>query len=110
MAVLVVLVDGECLLELGASDVTDTWENMTGGLTIPEGATAVEVQACNAANPGPDVIFDDISVDFQPAPPPTTFNELSTYTITVYGLVAIALVLSEQLARLLYYAMWRLRR
>lgn len=37
-------------------------------------------------------------------------SELITLAITVYGLVAIALVLSEQLARLLYYAMWRLRR
>jgi hypothetical protein len=37
-------------------------------------------------------------------------SEMITLAITTYGLVAIALVLSEQLARLLYYAIWRLRK
>jgi len=37
-------------------------------------------------------------------------SELVSLAITTFGLIAITLVLSEQLARLFYYIMWRLRR
>jgi hypothetical protein len=44
-----------------------------------------------------------------PTPIPPTLNELSSYTITVLGVVAIAMVFSDQIARLVYYVVWRAR-
>jgi len=39
-----------------------------------------------------------------------TFSDLVSVAITVYGAIAIAFVFSDQIARLFYYIIWRLRR
>lgn len=39
-----------------------------------------------------------------------TFNELVQATIIVFGLIAVVLVFSEQVARLIYVWLWRIRR
>lgn len=38
-----------------------------------------------------------------------TFDELLALAITVYGIIAIAVIFSDQIARLLYYLAWRQR-
>lgn len=39
-----------------------------------------------------------------------TFDELVQYALVVYGVIALAMILSDQIAQLIQYLMWRTRK
>jgi hypothetical protein len=81
------------------------------------GLAALAVLAWAAAGVYADhaPVMDDDRLYFQTTPTPTatpippTLNELSSYTITVFGVIVIAMVFSDQIARLVYYVVWKAR-
>jgi len=75
-----------------------------------------------SAAPGAELCFmatsyvlewlDDVYMDTIPSTAVSVINfgALEGSTISVYGLIAVALVFSDQISRLLYYVLWRIRR
>ncbi len=115
----IVIVDNEdfSLIEVSDYNVSTDWRQITGEIVIPGGVISLQLEACNMFSPpSPNIIFDDISVDFQPVEPtptptptpiPPTFNELTNNSIIVYGLITVVLVFSEQIAKIIYVWIWR---
>lgn len=112
--------NGDVLIDYGTGSATDGWENITVPvIDVPADTVSVMLALCNmVGSVNPRAVFDDVSLDWQPGAPtptpevtptatPPTFNELTNYSITVYGLIAIALVFSEQIGKIIYVWMWR---
>lgn len=104
---------------LDSAEASSTWAQQSLlDIAIPAGDhSGFAVILCNVGETAldPEVVFDDVTLDWQAAPAPTptpmppTVSELSSYTVTVFGVVAIAMVFSDQIARLVYYIVWRAR-
>jgi hypothetical protein len=102
---------------LDSAEASSTWaQHSLSDIAIPAGDhSGFAVILCNVGETAldPKVVFDDVTLDWQAAPAPTptpippTFNELTNHSITVYGLIAVALVFSEQIAKIIYVWMWR---